>query len=82
MDCLRDWFFSALTQGTDNNGGILWISYWKLLKAGVGSTPVRASENCRPWAPGCKRSEAEEYSRTSKVLRINRDKTFRKINRF
>lgn len=38
-------------------------------------------ETADPWAPGGKRLQAEEYNRTSKVLRMSRDKTLRKIKR-
>lgn len=35
-----------------------------------------------PWAPEGKRLQAEEYNRTSKVLRVGKDKTVRKNERF
>lgn len=66
----------------DRNGGIFWLSGWRLLKLGWQNALLELQGTADPWTPGGKRFQVEECNRISKVLRRSRDKTQGKIKRF
>lgn len=67
--CRRDRALSLLAQGADENGGIVWISGWKLLKAVTGTHARQGCRESTDQQGGGARLCAEECHTVSKPLR-------------